>query len=63
MMNRRFLTGLTVLAMLLFAMLAYAGTGVAMGNADDTVKSHADYVTTSVDEEGIEYALTALHII
>lgn len=44
-------------------MLEYCGTGVAMGNASDEVKSHADYVTTSVDEEGIEQALTALGII
>lgn len=33
--------------------LEYAGIGVAMGNADDVVKSSADYVTTSVDDEGI----------
>jgi hydroxymethylpyrimidine pyrophosphatase-like HAD family hydrolase len=44
-------------------MLEYCGIGVAMGNADDSVKSHADFVTTSVDEEGIEHALTALNII
>ena len=44
-------------------MLEYCGIGVAMGNADDKVKSHADYVTTSVDEEGIEQAFKALHII
>ena len=44
-------------------MLEYCGIGVAMGNADDTVKSHADYVTTSVDDEGIEQALINLHII
>ena len=44
-------------------MLDYCGIGVAMGNADDTVKAHADYVTTSVDEEGVEHALADLHII
>jgi hydroxymethylpyrimidine pyrophosphatase-like HAD family hydrolase len=44
-------------------MLEYCGIGVAMGNADDSVKSHADYVTTSVDEEGIEHALTELGVI
>lgn len=38
-------------------MLEYCGIGVAMGNANDEVKSHADYVTTSVDEEGIYHAL------
>ena len=44
-------------------MLEYCGIGVAMGNADDTVKAHADYITTSVDDEGIEQALQTLHII
>ena len=37
-------------------MLEYAGTGVAMGNAMDEVKSKADYVTLSVDEDGISHA-------
>lgn len=44
-------------------MLDYCGIGVAMGNADETVKAHADFVTTSVDDEGIAHALRALHII
>ncbi|MBR1766982.1 MAG: HAD family hydrolase [Bacteroidales bacterium] len=38
-------------------MLEWAGIGVAMGNADDTVKAHADRVTTDVDNEGIENAV------
>ena len=38
-------------------MLQFAGIGVAMGNAGDTVKAAADYVTDSVDENGIENAL------
>lgn len=41
-------------------MLSYAGLGIAMGNANDEVKSYAKYVTSSVDESGIckglEYA-------
>ena len=44
-------------------MLDFCGIGVAMGNADDNVKAHADYVTTSVDDEGIANALRELHII
>ncbi len=44
-------------------MLCKAAIGVAMGNASDTVKSNADYVTTSVDDNGIANALKALHII
>ncbi|MBR6292075.1 MAG: Cof-type HAD-IIB family hydrolase [Bacteroidales bacterium] len=38
-------------------MLQWAGIGIAMGNADDTVKKAADMVTTSVDDEGIEKAV------
>ena len=38
-------------------MLRHAQVGVAMGNADELVKKQADYVTGSVDEDGI---LTAL---
>lgn len=38
-------------------MLDFAGIGVAMGNATDEVKAHADYVTSSVDEEGVTSAL------
>lgn len=34
-------------------MIQVAGTGVAMGNANDTVKSHADYITATNDEDGI----------
>ena len=45
------------------SMLRAAGTGVAMGNAIDTVKAHADYVTTSVDEDGIANALRHFGII
>lgn len=33
------------------------GTGVVMGNAIDEVKKHADYITDSVDEDGIVTAL------
>lgn len=39
------------------SMLEFAGIGVAMGNASDEVKAHADYVTDSVDNDGIEKAL------
>ena len=38
-------------------MLKYAGTGIAMGNADDTARSAADYVTLTVDQDGISHAL------
>ncbi len=39
------------------AMLRHAAVGVAMGNASDTVKAAADYVTDSVDEDGVANAL------
>ncbi len=38
-------------------MLRAAAVGVAMGNAEDKVKQAADYVTTSVDEDGIRNAM------
>jgi Cof subfamily protein (haloacid dehalogenase superfamily) len=34
-------------------MIEYAGLGVAMGNAPDQVKSRADYVTTSNNDDGL----------
>lgn len=44
-------------------MLRHAGIGVAMGNANDEVKANADYVTASVDEDGIYKALKYLGVI
>ena len=44
-------------------MLKFAGVGVAMGNASDEVKAAADYVTESVDDNGIENALKHLGLI
>lgn len=34
-----------------------AGIGIAMGNANQILKSHADYITSSIDENGIYNAL------
>lgn len=39
------------------SMFACVGTSVAMGNANDTVKQNADYVTAHVDEDGVRQAL------
>ena len=39
------------------SMIRTAGIGVAMGNAIDDLKKEADFVTTSVDEDGILNAL------
>ncbi len=39
------------------AMLEYAGVGVAMGNAIDSVKKVADYVTKTNLEDGVAYAI------
>lgn len=39
------------------SMIRTAGIGVAMGNAMDSLKQEADYVTTSVDDDGISNAL------
>lgn len=38
-------------------MLKYAGVGIAMGNAPDDVKKHADFVTSTNDEDGVACAL------
>ena len=38
-------------------MMALVGTSVAMGGADQRVKELADYVTATVEEEGISKAL------
>ena len=38
-------------------MLAFVKLGIAVGNAEDSVKQAADYVTASIDEDGISLAL------
>ena len=38
-------------------MLEYAGIGVAMGNAAEKVARSADFVTRSVDDDGVAYGL------
>ena len=44
-------------------MLSFVGIGVAMGNAQAKVKEIADYVTSDVDDDGIEKALRHWRII
>lgn len=44
-------------------MLKHAGVGVAMGNASEEVKAEADYVTDSVDDNGIYNALKYFELI
>lgn len=41
-------------------MLSHVGCGVAMGNASDEVKKYANYVTDTVDNDGIAKALNKL---
>lgn len=45
------------------SMLRHAAIGVAMDNANDVVKQAADYVTASVDEDGIWKAMKHFEII
>ena len=45
------------------SMILQAGIGIAMGNAIDDLKSQADYVTTSVDDDGILNALRHFEVI
>ena len=42
------------------AMIQVAGLGIAMGNAQDSVKACADYVTLTNDEDGVALALENL---
>lgn len=44
-------------------MLAFVQLGVAMGNAKDPAKRAADYVTASVDEDGIAEALVHFQLL
>ncbi|MFI3314882.1 MAG: Cof-type HAD-IIB family hydrolase [Rikenellaceae bacterium] len=44
-------------------MLKHAAIGIAMGNAREDVKNAADYVTKTVDENGIAYALHHFNVI
>jgi len=44
-------------------MIQTAGIGIAMGNAIDKLKAEADYITTSVDDEGIRQALEHFELI
>lgn len=44
-------------------MLRYAGVGIAMGNAAADVKNAADFITRSVDDDGVAYALRAFGLI
>ena len=45
------------------SIIRQAGIGVAMGNANESAKEAADYVTSSVDEDGIKNALVHFGII
>ena len=45
------------------SILHAAGIGVAMGNADEAVQAAADYVTTSVDDDGIRNAFLHFGVI
>ena len=38
-------------------MLQHVGIGIAMGNASPEVQAAANYITTSVDEDGVMNAL------
>ena len=39
------------------SMLKFTKIGIAMGNANDSLKEVADYITEDVDNHGIEKAL------
>lgn len=39
------------------SMIQAAGVGVAMGNAPDDVKQHADFITRSIEDDGVLHAI------
>jgi Cof subfamily protein (haloacid dehalogenase superfamily) len=43
-------------------MLIAAGIGIAMGNAEASLKAHADYVTDRLDNDGIAKAFARYHL-
>ena len=45
------------------SMIKVAGIGVAMGNANESLKPVADYITSSVDEDGVEKAMREFGVI
>ena len=45
------------------SILRRAGIGVAMGNAGDEARAAADYITTSVDDDGVKNALEHFGVI
>ena len=45
------------------SMLTISGLGIAMGNANEDVKKIADYVTSSVDDDGVYNALKYFKIL
>ena len=44
------------------SMIEYAGLGVAMDNASDTVKKVADFITLSNDSDGIAHVLEKIAV-
>jgi Cof subfamily protein (haloacid dehalogenase superfamily) len=44
-------------------MIDFVGTGVAMGNAVDSLKEIADFITKPVDEDGIQYGVKHLGLL
>lgn len=44
-------------------MVKHAGIGVVMGNGNDELKKHADFITKKIDEDGFEYALKHFNLI
>ena len=39
------------------SMIKYAGLGVAMQNAQEIVREHADYITRSNDNDGVAHVI------
>lgn len=44
-------------------MMDYAGLSICMGNGDDIVKKSSDFVTKSINEDGLAYAFSVFDLI
>lgn len=44
-------------------MIEFVGTGVAMGNAVESLKEIADFIPKPVDEDGIKYGIEQLGLL
>ena len=59
------LAGISTMTRLIseLSMMKASGIGVAMGNAEPSVKEAADYITKDIEEDGIFHAMKHFELI